>query len=260
MSHDTNFDDLAEKFKHKIGDHTKGKLRRAIFWHTLLTDLPYLHSHPLKILDAGGGMGQIALEFAQHQHEIVICDISTKMLALAKTAFDQEAPDTHVTFINAPIQDLQHHINTKFDLILCHAVLEWLEDPETVIQQLVELMPPDGLLSLMFYNKHAIVYRNLIRGNLRKVKSANYAGDKNSLTPQNPLYPDTVFTWLKRNQFDILSTTGLRVFYDNLSVQSRAKINFEDILAMELAHCQQPPYLYLGRYIHVLCRRNSTKG
>ncbi len=54
-----------------------------------------------------------------------------------------------------------------FDLVLCHAVLEWLAQPQQALHKLFGLIRPGGHLSLMFYNRDALIFRNLIRGNWR---------------------------------------------------------------------------------------------
>jgi S-adenosylmethionine-dependent methyltransferase len=48
---------------------------------------------------------------------------------------------------------------------------------------------PGGWLSLAFYNRDALVYRNLLKGHFRKLRSNRLAGEKQSLTPQKPLDP-----------------------------------------------------------------------
>lgn len=43
----------------------------------------------------------------------------------------------------------------KFDLILCHAVLEWLDDPKSAVRDLARLVKPGCRMSLMFFNRFA---------------------------------------------------------------------------------------------------------
>ncbi|MFN6887442.1 tRNA uridine 5-oxyacetic acid(34) methyltransferase CmoM, partial [Proteus mirabilis] len=51
------------------------------------------------------------------------------------------------------------------DLILFHAVLEWITDQKNAINVLTDMLLPNGILSLMFYNANGIVMRNAILGN-----------------------------------------------------------------------------------------------
>ena len=47
--------------------------------------------------------------------------------------------------------------------MLCHAVLEWLAEPHAILPVLHQLCAPGGWLSLAFYNRDALIYRNLLR-------------------------------------------------------------------------------------------------
>jgi tRNA 5-carboxymethoxyuridine methyltransferase len=38
-----------------------------------------------------------------------------------------------------------------FDVVCCHAVLEWLADPEEDVEHLARFLRPEGRLWLMFY-------------------------------------------------------------------------------------------------------------
>jgi S-adenosylmethionine-dependent methyltransferase len=255
MTSDRSFDGLSKRFKNNIYGGRKGTIRLHILWKDLITTIPTIESGgPFKILDAGAGMGQLALRLAKLGHEVVLCDISEEMLEHARENIERECPDGKVRIIHSSIQELQNKLDEQFDIVLCHAVLEWQSEPRVTVKGVSMFVKPEGFLSLMFYNIHSIIYRNLIRGNLRKVKSGNFIGDQNSLTPQNPLTPSQVYQWLEEYHFRILTKAGVRVFYDHIPKQVSEKISIEDILEMEWAHCREEPYLSMGRYIHTVCQ------
>lgn len=255
MSNDRNFDDLARRFTSNIYGSPKGQIRLAILQEdldTLLSHFPA--STPLKILDAGCGLGYIALYLAQRGHEVVLCDHSAEMIQAAKQVFAEQAPNANVTFIESTVQNLQQHVQGQFDLVLFHAVLEWVSEPQRTLEGLVSFLRPGGYFSLLFYNRNSLVMRNLLRGNFRKLAADKYAGDPKSLTPTNPLLPEDVYGWLKAIGLTTLSRTGVRIIYDYLSRDIRAQRSFEDILEMERRFCRQEPFLALGRYMHVLAQ------
>src|SRR5690606_3899225 len=91
-------------------------------------------SRPLRILDAGGGQGQFSLRLARAGHRLVICDISAEMLNLAQTEVSKNGLDGTVTLVNCALQELPRHLeNCQFDLVLCHAVMEWMAEPQTLL-------------------------------------------------------------------------------------------------------------------------------
>jgi len=253
---DRNFDDLTDRFAKNIYGSAKGEVRLAIVWEHLLKTLPELSAgKPLRILDAGCGLGQMGMKLVQLGHELVLSDISEKMVNETRKLFENEALKENVTFLHKAVQELNSQELGQFDLILFHAVLEWLAEPEETLQHLTQLIKPEGYLSLMFYNRDALVFRNLIRGNWRKAESANLQGDEGGLTPYHPLTLEEVAGWLERWEFKTLSRTGVRVIYDYMERRIRDKRPIEEIVRIEMKYAQHEPYLHMGRYLHLVAQK-----
>jgi S-adenosylmethionine-dependent methyltransferase len=82
---DRNFDDLSEKFARKVYGGLKGDIRLAVIWRDLLAALPELESPvPLRVLDIGGGLGQMTVRLAKLGHQVVYNDLSQQMLEAAQ--------------------------------------------------------------------------------------------------------------------------------------------------------------------------------
>ena len=255
---DRNFDDLCERFRKRIYRDPKGEIRLRLLQQHLQEILGEAQA-PWRILDAGCGLGQMALWLARQGHEVVLCDLSSRMLAQARAGFEAEGLAARARFHHRPLQALSAEQLGRFDLILCHAVLEWLAEPRAALPHLAGLLAPEGRLSLMFYNRHAIVWRNVLLGNFRKVMSGRFAGAPGGLTPINPLDPQEVETWLVDSGLLLEARAGIRVFYDYLGRDLQARRSLDDVLALERRHYTREPYWRLGRYVHFLCglARNS---
>lgn len=258
MTGDRNFDDLTGRFKQNIYNTAKGKLRLAILQEDLQ---PYVENsngkHPLRILDAGCGQGQLGLWLASQGHELLLCDHSNEMLNLARENFSIHHPAANIEFVHTPIQELDKCRVGEFDLVLNHAVLEWVADPVAVLKTTLSVLNPRGKLSLLYYNRNSLVFRNLIRGNFYKVKSEDYKGEAGGLTPTNPLKPEDIEHEIKQLGLEIETQSGVRVIYDYMSRDLQQSRSFEDILEMERAYCRQPAFQYLGRYMHVIAAPSS---
>ncbi len=258
MSNDRNFDDLARRFTNKIYGSPKGQIRLVILKDDLDTLLARFPADiPWRILDAGCGPGYLSLYLAQLGHEVVLCDHSAAMIQAAKQVFAEQAPDAKVTFIESAVQDLPHRVEGQFDLVLFHAVLEWVSEPQAVLQTLLSLLRAGGYFSLLFYNRNSLVMRNLLRGNFRKLVAGQYTGHPNSLTPTNPLVPEEVFIWLDSLGLTVLSRSGVRILYDYLPRDIREQRSLDDIIEMERRFCRQDPFIGLGRYMHILAQAGT---
>ena len=258
---DTSFDQLSEHFKKKIYDTTKGRVRLEVLWRDLQEIVPEIQSgQVINVLDAGCGMAQVSARLASLGHHLVLNDISQSMLDAACEELAQYDLKYEYKILHQPLQQLSENHYQEFDLVMNHAVLEWMESPQNAVVELIKLVKPDGYLSLMFYNIHSIVYRNLVRGNLRKVEQAEWAGTgEGSLTPINPLEPEDVIRWVQDAGLNIEMKSGVRVFQDYLPRDIRNQLSDDDIVKAEVEYSRKEPYLNLGRYIHLVCRKPKAE-
>jgi S-adenosylmethionine-dependent methyltransferase len=245
---DRHFDLLATRFAEKIYGGAKGAIRLAVMQADLTESLP---DRPLRVLDIGAGLGHMSLWLAERGHEVTLAEPAEPMLEGARQRFI-EAGHT-ATFIQAPWQALPDILTERYDLVICHAVLEWLEEPFTILPVLHHLTEPDGWLSLAFYNRDALIYRNLLKGHFRKMRRNTMAGEKQSLTPQQPLDPRELAAQLEAH-WRVETQSGVRVFHDYMPVEFQARAELADLLEMELSHRRHPAFAGLGRYLHWMCR------
>lgn len=88
-----------------------------------------------------------------------------------KTGGRSKGVSDNMQFIHCAAQDVASHLETPVDLILFHAVLEWVADPRSVLQTLWSVLRPGGVLSLMFYNAHGLLMHNMVAGNFDYVQA-----------------------------------------------------------------------------------------
>jgi S-adenosylmethionine-dependent methyltransferase len=254
---DRHFDQLATRFAEKIYGGAKGAIRLAVLQADLLEALP---KRPLRVLDIGGGLGHMSLWLAEQGHQVTFSEPAAPMLEGARARF--AAAGQSATFIQAAWQELPAQLHQPFDLVLCHAVLEWLAAPYSIFPVLRQLTCADGWLSLAFYNKDALIYRNLLKGHFRKLREQSFAGEKQSLTPQQPLDPRELAEQLCQ-LWRVESQSGVRVFHDYMPHDFQVKTashNLAQLIEMELLYRRHPSFAGLGRYLHWLCRPDAQAG
>ena len=289
FTEDRNFDDLAPRFARNIYGGLKGRIRLEVLRRDFAKVLPgWLASYVTRsdaesnaekgnaergeaarrrVLDAGGGQGQFSLPLAAAGHDLTLCDLSSAMLDLARTAA-AEAALSRVTFRHASIQELARQCvdghMAPFDLVICHSVLEWVADQPGLIVALAQLLRPGGVLSLTFYNRHGLVMKNLLRGRRPPILDGSFTPSAGSLTPTRPLDPQDVLRWLDCSplqappqipSWELLHRSGIRVFHDLLLTPEGRAMDPEQLVALELELSLQEPYLSLGRYQHILARK-----
>lgn len=247
---DRYFDELAGRFAEKIYGGTKGAIRLAVLQADLAAALPTI---PLRVLDIGAGLGHMSLWLAQQGHEVTVTEPSAVMLEGAQDRFKQAGLTAN--FIEAPWQQL--NFEQPFDLVICHAVLEWLADPLSILPTLKQLTKQEGWLSLAFYNKDALIYRNLLKGHFKKLKKQHFAGEKQSLTPQQPIAPSDLKQAMEAD-WELITQSGIRVFHDYMPLDFQVKADQAELMNMELQYRNHPAFSGLGRYIHWLCQPKNN--
>ncbi len=249
--YDYNFDGFVEKFEKSIYGSFKGEWRLKL----LKEDLQKLHEGaPLDVWDAGCGLGQMALWFAQAGHRVTCNDISFKMLEKAKASFVQAGVEARVH--QAPAQEVAATLPQQ-DLVLYHAVIEWTAKPLETLEIVAERVKSGGHLSLLFFNAHALVYRNVMQGSWRlgTILQNRWYGRGKRLTPPHPQSPETILEWLEAHGFEVKVQTGIRVFHDYMSQSALKETDMEELMALEYRYCRQGTYRNMGRYIHILAKK-----
>ncbi|GAA1961470.1 methyltransferase [Nocardioides panacihumi] len=136
----------------------RGSARTAVVWDTLQ---PILDAPPLDVLDIGGGTGGFAVRVAELGHRVTVVDPSPDALAsLARRAreigVEVEGRQGDLAALGVP--------DSGADLVLCHGVLEVVEDPAAALATLARVLRPGGRLSLLVAQRNASVVARAMAG------------------------------------------------------------------------------------------------
>lgn len=245
---DRNFDDLVQKFDKNIYGTTKGRLRHELLLHGLTQHA--LPGNTMRILDAGGGTGEMTYSLAQLGHEVTLNDLSHDSLVVAK---HKCAEFSDVNYECGPIASLTN--TQQYDLVLCHAVMEWVADPEQLLVDLIAKVKSGGCVSISFFNLDAQLFGNMVYGNFHFVMSGMKKRNQVRLTPHSPVAPKQVLQWIDQLPANIMYKAGIRCFHDYLREKSLAEQKYSELLALEKQYCTVEPYLWLGKYFHVIFKK-----
>lgn len=254
---DRNFDDLAARFSRTIYATPRGKLRLLALSQDF-DDCKEAMAIPLSdasVLDIGGGQGQFSLSLAQQGAQVSLCDISDEMLKLARDQFT--AANLPLITERCSLQEAAETFPNTYDIVLNHAVLEWLENPFEALPLLADKVKSGGLLSLMFYNLHGHQWRQLMNGRTHAPKESNPRLRKEGNAPQHPLDPDAIQSTMEALGFELIRWRGIRCVHDHMHQKIRERIGQEAVNKSDLEVGLQEPYRRLGRYVHFLLKKKQ---
>ncbi|SEM10926.1 methyltransferase domain-containing protein [Halomonas caseinilytica] len=241
---DRYFDGMADKFADSLYGKRRGELRLALL-DRLLPEMLTLDGQPA--LDVGGGLGQLSGWLAMRGHAVTLSEPAADMLQRAR----ERLAGTSVTSMSLPLQALPERAPGPWPLITCHAVLEWMADPRAALATLASLLAPRGQLSLMVFNRDALRFSNVVKGNLDRVLADRLAGQgrRTRLTPISPLSHDEILAWAEENGLVVQHCAGVRIFHDYLQHPAGDDEAYRKLLELEWRYSRTEPHWRLGRYL-----------
>ncbi|MFC7309050.1 class I SAM-dependent methyltransferase [Streptomyces monticola] len=121
----------------------------------------------LRVLDVGLGQGTQALRLARAGHKVTGIESDSRMLATAREALaaEPEGIRARVRLVEGDGRDTGvHFLPGSFDVVLCHGVLMYVDEPDALLAGLARMLAPGGLLSLLVRNADALAMRPGLAG------------------------------------------------------------------------------------------------
>ena len=239
------------------------QLRFLIVAHTLSTTIARLGGGVWRILDVGGGDGGDALPLAMAGHSVTVLDPSLAMLA----KLDQDAAEAgvsdRITGLHGDIDSIAALDPQGFDLVLCHFVLQYLDELDGPLGQLVGAVRPGGYLSLIAPNRPGEVLAKAARGVDPAAAFALLDAETNrTLTFDHAVRridAETAIAALEAAGCEVEARFGGRVINDLLpdAAPKADPAFFADLLRLELAICDREPYLRTGLFWQLVARKTA---
>ncbi|MEV6787492.1 methyltransferase domain-containing protein [Streptomyces sp. NPDC051098] len=121
----------------------------------------------LRILDVGMGQGTQALRLARAGHSVTGLESDAEMIAIARQSLATEPEGIRERFrlIEGDGRETgAHFLPGAFDVVLCHGVLMYVQEPDAMLAGLARVLAPGGLLSLLVRNADALAMRPGLAG------------------------------------------------------------------------------------------------
>lgn len=203
-----------------------------------------------KILDFGSGEGITANHFAE-KNDVTAIEPSKEMLSNAWK-------DYEYTQIVGDVNALSAFKNETFDMIICHNVLEYIDDKAAVIKALARVLKKDGIISIVKHNRAGRVMQMAVL--LDDFEKANEILDGKDSTASKfgtiRYYEDNDITkW--EPQITISDILGIRTFWDLQQNQQKHGDEAwqEKMLQLELRVSQMQEYKNIAFFHHILLKK-----
>jgi S-adenosylmethionine-dependent methyltransferase len=159
VASDDSWASLADQFVDEAYASVKGRVRTYVMHEQLLE---HLRQPPVAVLDVGGGAGHQSFPLAVAGYDVTLLDPSPAMLDKARERLQRLPAEAQrrVTLVQADGEAADEAVGgRRFDAVLCHGVLGYLDQPDPLVAQLCRCAAPGGLVSIMTGNAHAAAVR-----------------------------------------------------------------------------------------------------
>jgi S-adenosylmethionine-dependent methyltransferase len=211
----------------------------------------------LRVLDIGGGTGGFAVRVAELGHHVTVVDPSPDALAILDRRSEETGVADRVTGMQGDLATMPGLVGAgTVDVVVCHGVLEVVDDPATALAAVAEVLRPRGSLSLLVAQRHAAVVARAMAGHFDQAREL--LEDPALGTPHRFTAEETT-RLLTGAGFTGITLHAVRVFGDLVpSVlvdgEPRATAALADL---ERAVANRPEYLALATQIHALATRHD---
>jgi S-adenosylmethionine-dependent methyltransferase len=217
---------------------------------------------PLRVLDAGGGNGLDTLFLAEQGHVVDLVDYSQEMLEHAAQRAAEVGLEQQIQIHEADLAELPNLFGgIQFDVVLCHHVVQYVEDVRSLLESLVALLKPGGILSLVTINRYSIPYHAaFLRRDLTEALALVGAR-----TVRTYIFDAEMTTYSAEEIADMLMGQGCAIegdygircicdYWGNNELKSDPAI-LEQIERLEFALTDKFPYKLLARNLQVIARK-----
>jgi S-adenosylmethionine-dependent methyltransferase len=126
----------------------------------------------LDVVDVGGGTGGFAVPLAELGHRVTVFDPSPDALAALQRRAAEAGVADRIVARQADAGELVHELGPACaDLVLCHGVLEYVEDPRSAVEDAVAVLRPGGLASLLVAQRLGAVLARALSGRFCEAKN-----------------------------------------------------------------------------------------
>jgi SAM-dependent methyltransferase len=243
----------------------RASLRTAVVWEVLKDALERrakaADTAALDVLDTGGGTGNFAVPVARLGHRVTVVDPSPDALF----GLERRAAEAGVTDRVLGVQGDTHGLLDVvppggYDMVLCHGVLEYVDDPAEGVRNVVGALRPSGALSLLAAGRGGAVLARALAGHFAEAQHA--LGDPDGRWGAGDSLPrrftaDQLTRLVTDAGLRAASVHGIRVFADlvpGVLVDTEPGAT-EALLRLELAAAEEPGFHSVATQLHVLGER-----
>lgn len=202
------------------------------------------------VVDVGGGTGGMAMSLGAAGFRVTVVDPSPDALAALERRTAEQDLAGQVSGVQGDAGDLVTLIGPGgADVVVCHKVLEVVEDPVSALAALYDVLAPGGALSLLVGQRHSAVLTQALAGHVAQARRT--WADPDRFDRQR------ILTLVGAAGFEVRATHGIGAIADHvaealLDAESGAHA---ELLELEREVAEDPAFQALAPQLHLFAVR-----
>ena len=257
------FERGADKYASYL-DTPEGRLRTDLAQANLQDYLPALQAmESPRALDIGCGTGAAAVRLARLGYQVTQLDSSEAMLDIARGTAEEAGVTNAVTLLRCDALQLMDLFDAaSFDMVLCHNILEYVDDAATVLRGAARVLRgTSAILSIVARNRAGEVLKAAIQnGDLEAAErylTAQWGSESLYGGRVRLLTPTELEAMLNAESLEVIAHRGIRVVADYLPSQVSRSAEYERIFELERKLGKLNEFSATARYTQYLVRRTG---
>jgi S-adenosylmethionine-dependent methyltransferase len=240
----------------------EGRLRLDLAFANLQELLPQ-PVPSLCALDLGGGTGATAVHLARLGLHVTLLDASPPMSDFAERAAREAGVAERIAFSHGDATRLETLLDGRsFDLILCHNILEYVDDPGALLRGAARtLRDGSSIISVLVRNQAGEVFKTAMKdGDLSAIEHNLTAewGHESLYGKRVRLFRvESLQAMLQGASLAVTIQRGVRVVSDYLPPTVSRNDEYKRIFELERKLSRRPEFAAVARYMHCLARRTG---
>jgi S-adenosylmethionine-dependent methyltransferase len=219
----------------------------------------------VRALDIGSGTGAMAVRLARLGVHVTLLDSSAEMLDIANRAAREAGVGAKIALQEGDAGQAANLFSGEvFDVIVCHNVLEFVDDPGAVLRSASQVMRDSSVLSVLVRTQAGEVLKAAIQaGDLAEAGRSLTAewGCESLFGGKVRLFtPESLNSLLRQAALRATARRGVRVISDYLPPTISLDAEYERILELERKLGSRPEFAAAARYAQFVVRRTQEPG
>ena len=221
-----------------------------MFYEQIFNQLVLPADKRLKILDFGAGFCITSGHYAK-DHDVTSVEPNEEMYS--------ERFDGAYTLITKGIEYLSEVADNTYDIVICHNVLEYVEDKAVILKELGRVLKSGGKLSVIKHNVYGRAMASAVFGDDPKASLDLLSGEKeDSIFGNRDVYPNEYLTDLFFGEMSLDEVFGIRAFF-GLSKNNEIKYTedwYKNMLELEIKASRMDEYKKVAFFNHLILKKN----